>query len=218
MQHQWHFCSCSFHLASLLRKELVRWGGGHCCLNSLWSIHYLPPNYMAGMVVVLWEHCITLISKGMCQDERVPLCLLSAVENGQEGGGRSGVFIKRWGREGTAGAPQLSLSKPPSSQASALVANTLSAFRHGDSSTVRNPVLQHRYEPERWGSMLLSCSRREWELILHSPPCPQPSLIRNGTTCLNGLGFSCHLATGLPRKSLSLETPSKHAVLQQSPS
>lgn len=68
-------------------------GGGRCCLNSLWSIHYLPPNYMASIAVVLWEHCITLISKGMCQDERVPLCLLSAVENGQEGGGRSGVFI-----------------------------------------------------------------------------------------------------------------------------
>lgn len=40
---------------------------------------------MAG-IVLLWEHCITLISKGMFQDERVPLCLLSAVENGQEVG------------------------------------------------------------------------------------------------------------------------------------
>lgn len=44
-------------------------------------------------IVLLWEHCITLISKGMCQDERVPLCLLSALENGQQGGGRRGVFI-----------------------------------------------------------------------------------------------------------------------------
>lgn len=87
---------------------------------------------MAGIVLLLWEHCITLISKGMCQDERVPLCLLSAVENGQEGGGRSGVFIKwRW-RESTAGAPELSLALPPYSQASALVANTLFVFRHGD--------------------------------------------------------------------------------------
>jgi len=87
---------------------------------------------MAGIVVVLWEHCITLISKGMCQDERVPLCLLSAVENGQEGGGRSGVFIKGRGREGTAGAPGRSLARPPSSQASALTANALFVFVHGD--------------------------------------------------------------------------------------
>lgn len=87
---------------------------------------------MAGIVVVLWEHCITLISKGMCQDERVPLCLLSAVENGQEGGGRRGVFIKWPGSEGTAGAPKLCLAKLPSSQASALVANTLFVFTHGD--------------------------------------------------------------------------------------
>lgn len=72
---------------------------------------------MAGIVLLLWEHCITLISKGMCQDERGPLCLLSAVENGQEGGGRSRVFIKWLGREGTAGAPECSLAKPPSSQA-----------------------------------------------------------------------------------------------------
>lgn len=73
---------------------------------------------MADIVLLLWEHCITLISKGMCQDERVPLCLLSAVENGQEGGGRRGVFIKSQGREGTAGAPELSPAPPPSSQAS----------------------------------------------------------------------------------------------------
>lgn len=87
---------------------------------------------MARIVLLLWEHCITLISKGMCQDERVPLCLLSAVENGQEGGGRSGVFIKWRGREGTAGAPELSLANLPSSQANALAANTLFEFTRGD--------------------------------------------------------------------------------------
>lgn len=173
---------------------------------------------MAGIVLLLWEHCITLISKGMCQDERVPLCLLSAVENGQEDGGRSRVFIKWRGREGTAGAPQLSLALPPSSQASAFVANTLFLFVHGDSSGVRNPLPQHRYEQGWRGGTPLSCSKREQELILHSLSGPQPSLIRNGTTYLNKLGFGCNLATGLQRKSLSLETPSEHTLLPQSPS
>lgn len=107
---------------------------------------------MAGLVLLLWEHCITLISKGMCQDERVPLCLLSAVENGQAGGGRSRVFIKRRGREGTAVAPELSLAKPPSSQARAPVANTLFVFIHGDGPIVlESEILYHSTGMSRSG-------------------------------------------------------------------
>lgn len=113
---------------------------------------------MASIVVVLWEHCITLISKGMYQDERVPLCLLSAVENGQEGGGRSGAFIKWQGREGTAGAPKLSLAKPPFSQASTLVANILLVFMHSDGLIAREPEIPYHSTGMSKSSKTAHCS------------------------------------------------------------
>lgn len=81
-----------------------------------------------------------------------------------------------------------------------------------DSSGLWNPWPQHRYELAQWGGMPLSCSRKEWETILRSLSCSQPSLMRNGIDCSNRLGFSCNLAAGLHRNSLSLQTHSPPTV------
>lgn len=117
---------------------------------------------MAGIGVVLWEHCITLISKRMCQDERVPLCLLSAVENGQEGGGKERGYLSR----GEGGKAQRGHPSSPA-QAALLpgqgspLTDSPFMFMHGDGPTV----------PEAESSAA----------------CPQPSLLRCETTAKAGI-------------------------------